>query len=232
MEEINLTELLKFYISKIHIIVIAMLVFFAGGFVYINYFLTPMYHSSTTLILVSDNNTESSTVLQSEVTLNKNLVTTYSEIIKSRSVLDKVIKTLDLDMTLSDLSKLIKVTSIENTEIIKLEVSNEDNKMAKDIATTTSKVFMKEVQKIYKLKNISVVDKAYLEKQPYNVSLLKQLILFTGSGFLLGSVIVFLIFYFDTSIKSAKDIEEKLGLSVVGNVTLVEKKNNKKDKRG
>ena len=215
MEEINLTELLKFYISKIHIIVIAMLVFFAGGFVYINYFLTPMYHSSTTLILVSDNNTESSTVLQSEVTLNKNLVTTYSEIIKSRSVLDKVIKTLDLD-----------------TEIIKLEVSNEDNKMAKDIATTTSKVFMKEVQKIYKLKNISVVDKAYLEKQPYNVSLLKQLILFTGSGFLLGSVIVFLIFYFDTSIKSAKDIEEKLGLSVVGNVTLVEKKNNKKDKRG
>lgn len=233
MEEINIGELLKFYISKLYIVIIAMIIFFIGGAIYINYLLTPMYHSSTTLILVSDNNTESSTVLQSEVALNKNLVTTYSEIVKSRSVLNKVINELDLGISTSELSKKIEVASVENTEIIKIEVSDEDNEIARDIATTTSKVFMKEVQKIYKLKNVSIVDKAYLEKQPYNISLLKQTILITGIGFVLGSIIIFLIFYFDTSIKSAKDIEEKLGLSVVGNVTLVEKKNNSsKGKRG
>lgn len=233
MEEINLGELFKFLISKIHIIIIMMIIAIVGGFIFINYLLTPMYHSSTTLILVSDNNNENSTALQSDVNLNKNLVTTYSEIVKSRSVLTQVIDKLELDMTVTELSKNINVTSVENTEIIKIQVSNESNIEARDIAKTTANVFMKEVKNIYNLTNVSVIDKAYLEKEPYNISLVKQLILFTMGGFVVGCIIVFLIFYFDTSIKSAKEIEEKLGLSVIGNVAYVDKKNKKnKKKRG
>ncbi len=233
MEEINLGELFKFLISKIHIIIIMMIIAIVGGFIFINYLLTPMYHSSTTLILVSDNNNENSTALQSDVNLNKNLVTTYSEIVKSRSVLTQVIDKLELDMTVTELSKNINVTSVENTEIIKIQVSDESNIEARDIAKTTANVFMKEVKNIYNLTNVSVMDKAYLEKEPYNISLVKQLILFTMGGFVVGCIIVFLIFYFDTSIKSAKEIEEKLGLSVIGNVAYVDKKNQKnKKKRG
>ncbi len=233
MEEINLGELFKFLISKIHIIIIMMIIAIVGGFIFINYLLTPMYHSSTTLILVSDNNNENSTALQSDVNLNKNLVTTYSEIVKSRSVLTQVIDKLELDMTVTELSKNINVTSVENTEIIKIQVSDESNIEARDIAKTTANVFMKEVKNIYNLTNVSVIDKAYLEKEPYNISLVKQLILFTMGGFVVGCIIVFLIFYFDTSIKSAKEIEEKLGLSVIGNVAYVDKKNQKnKKKRG
>ena len=83
---------------------------------------------------------------------------------------------------------------------------------------------MNEVKDIYNLTNITIIDKASLEKKPYNVSMIKQVGLFGISGLVIGSVVVFLIFYFDTSIKSSKDIEEKLGLPVIGNVTLIEKK--------
>lgn len=232
MEEINIKELAKFFLSKIKIILLIVLVFFIGGFIYINFLLTPMYHGSTTLILVSDNQNESSTTIQTEVALNKNLVTTYSEIVKSRSVLQKVIRELDLNMSVKELSRQISVSSVEDTEIIKIEVSNEDNRMAKDIADTTANVFKKEVQKIYNLTNVSIVDKAYLEKQPYNINLTKQLSIISIAGLFVGGIIVFLIFYFDTSIKSGNDIEEKLGLSVIGNVTLVNHDKNKRNKRG
>ncbi len=230
MEEINLKELAKFFISKISIVLATTILFFIGGFIYINYILTPMYHSSTTLILVSDNANENSNLIQSDVTLNKNLVTTYSEIVKSRTVLKQVIDKVDLDMSVEELSKKVSVTSVEDTEIIKIEVSNKNNKMAKKITETTAKVFMKEVQNIYNLTNVSIVDKAYLEKQPYNIRPLKQLIISSGIGFVIGTVIIFLIFYFDTSIKSGNDIEEKLGLSVIGNVTYVEDKKKKRKK--
>lgn len=224
MEEINLEELFKFFISKIKFILLSVVLCLLLGFVYVQFILTPMYHSSTTLILVSNNNQQNSAALQSEVNLNKNLVTTYSEIVKSRSVLSQVIDKLKLDDTVEELSKRITVSSVENTEIIKIQVSDKDNKEAKKIASTTSEVFMKEVQKIYNLTNVSTIDEASLEKEPYNVNLVKQLLIAAALGLVSSMGIVFLIFYFDTTIKSSKDIEEKLGLPVIGNVTLIDKK--------
>lgn len=224
MEEINLEELFKFFISKIKFILLSVGVCLLLGFIYVQFILTPMYHSSTTLILVSNNNQQNSAALQSEVNLNKNLVTTYSEIVKSRSVLSQVIDKLKLDDTDEELSKRITVSSVENTEIIKIQVSDKDNKEAKKIASTTSEVFMKEVQKIYNLTNVSTIDEASLEKEPYNVNLVKQLLIAAALGLVSSMGIVFLIFYFDTTIKSSKDIEEKLGLPVIGNVTLIDKK--------
>lgn len=222
--EIDVKELLKFFISKIKIIILCTFIFAIIGVIYINFIIVPMYHSSTTLILVSNDNSQNSTMLQSEVTLNKNLVTTYSEIVKSRTVLTKVIDELKLDTNVVDLSNKITVTSIENTEIIKIEVSDKSAEEAKKITETTATVFKDEVQKIYNLTNVSVVDQAYLADEPYNISPVKQFSIFTLIGIVIGTLIVFLIFYFDTSIKSGEEIEEKLNLPVIGKVVLVEKK--------
>lgn len=222
--EIDVKELLKFFISKIKIIILCTFIFAIIGVIYVNFIIVPMYHSSTTLILVSNDNSQNSTMLQSEVTLNKNLVATYSEIVKSRTVLTKVIDELHLDTDVANLSNQITVTSVENTEIIKIEVSDESAEKARKIAETTAEVFKDEVQKIYNLTNVSVVDKAYLAEKPYNINPIKQLTIFTGAGIVAGAFILFLIFYFDTSIKSSEEIEEKLSLPVVGKVVLVETK--------
>ncbi len=224
MEEINLAELFKFFISKIKFIAIATVACLVLGLVYVGFIITPMYHSSTTLILVGGNDNQNSTTTQNDINLNKNLVSTYSEIVKSRTVLQQVIDKLKLDKSITDLSKNITVSSVENTEIIKIQVSNEDNKVAKKIATTTADVFIKEVKNIYNLTNVSVIDKASLETNPYNINYVKQLLIAGLIGFVLSSLVVFLIFYFDTTIKSSKDIEEKLGLPVIGNITLIDKK--------
>lgn len=223
MEEINLQELLKFYISKIKYIALAVELCLIGGFIYVQFILTPMYHSSTTLILVSDTSQQNSATIQSEVALNKNLVTTYSEIVKSRAVLNEVVDELKLNETSGSLQGRISVSSVEGTEIIKIQVSDKDNEQAQKIANTTAKVFMKQVKKIYNLTNVSTVDSASLEKTPYNIHLVKQLLISAFIG-LVGSMgIIFLFFYFDTTIKSTKDIEDKIGLPVIGSVPIVKK---------
>ena len=92
MEEINIKDLFNFFISKIKIIGIIVGVFVILGVLYVKFLQVPMYHSATTLILVSDNNNNNSAAMQSDINLNKNLVSTYSEIVKSRTVLKKVKK--------------------------------------------------------------------------------------------------------------------------------------------
>lgn len=223
MEEINLGELFRFFISKLKYVILATELCIICGFIYVQFLLTPLYHSTTTLILVSDNGQQSSAVIQSEVNLNKNLVTTYSEIVKSRAVLSQVIKELKLSEDVSSLQRKIGVSSVENTEIIKIQVSDKNNENAQKIADTTAKVFMKQVKKIYNLTNVSTIDSASLEKVPYNIHLIKQLFIAAFIGFVGSSGVVFLFFYFDTTIKSSKDIEDKIGLPVVGSVPIVKK---------
>lgn len=224
MEEINIKELLDFFISKIFLIIIIVLVFAANGYLYFAHIQTPKYHSSTTIILVSEQEDTNT----SNISLNQQLVSTYSEIVKNRSVLNKVINKLDLDMTVKELANNISVTSVDKTEIIKIEVSNADNVLARDIASEITKTFITEVNDIFKLQNVTILSEAQIEKQPYNVSLVKQVTLSSIIGLFVSLIILFAIFYFDTSIKSVEAIENKAKLTVLGTVEKVKGKNEDK----
>lgn len=211
MEEINLVEVFSYFKSKIIAILIVIGVILIAGNVYSIFFKTPMYQSNTTVLLVNEKTTNTT-----EVQLNKNLVTTYTEIIKSRRVLNQVIKELNLDCTVSELSSMIKVEAVGDTEIIKITVSNENKKKAAIIADQIAETFSKEIKALYHLENVSVVDKAVVNNSAYNVNHLKDNIIFLGIGIVLTFGIVFVMYYFDTTIKSSDVVENKLGLTVIG----------------
>ena len=84
MEEIDLMELFEYFKSKILWIIAAVILAIGVGNVVTVLTRVPMYNSNTTIVLVSENSTTYNTTEQQ---LNKNLVSTYAEIIKSRKVL-------------------------------------------------------------------------------------------------------------------------------------------------
>ncbi len=220
MEEIDLKELLDYFKSKWLLIISAIILAVGFGNVYTIFTRVPLYKSDTTIVLVSENQNE--TYNSSELQMNKNLVGTYSEIIKSRKVISSVIKNLELNYTYQELKESITVTSITNTEIIKVSVSDKDSKAAKKIANEIAKVFSKEIQKIYRLNNVSIVDKAVESIKPYNVNYIKDNLIYVAIGLVLSSGIIFIKFYFDTSIKTSEEIENKLGMTILGIVPIVE----------
>lgn len=227
MEEINLKELWHYFMSKIHIIIITMMLGVLIGNIYLFFIQTPMYKSTTSLVLVNEasNNT---TITQNDILLNNNLVQTYSEIIKSRKVLSQVVRNLDLEESVEMLSNSTNVSAVTNTQLIKIVVSHSSNQQAKKIANEIAEVFVEEIQKIYKIQNISIVDKAQAATNPYNVSVVKQNIIYLLFGMIAGVGITFMIYYFDTSVKDAKTVEEKLNLTVLGVVPKVGDKHEKK----
>lgn len=220
MEEIDLKELFDYYKSKLKWVIITIFVFIIIGNIYTVATRVPMYRSDTTIVLVSENDKEYNT---SELQLNKNLVATYSEIIKSRKVLEPVIENLRLKYTYAELKANVTVTSVTNTEIIRITVSDKKSEKATRIANEIAEVFTDEVQKIYKLNNVSVVDKAVSSTKPYNVNFVKDNIIYMGLGLIISCGIIFIKFYFDTTIKTTEEIENKLGLTVLGVVPKVER---------
>lgn len=222
MEEINLEELFYYFRNKISWIIIAIILAIGIGNTFTILTRTPMYKSSTTIVLVNENK-DSSTYNTTEQQLNKNLVGTYSEIIKSRMILETVISNLKLDYTSADLASNISVEAVDNTEIIKVSVSDANAKEATSIANEIAKVFMEKIQKIYNLNNVSIIDKAEDAIAPYNVNYVKDNAIYVLICLALSCGTIFIFFYFDTTIKSSEEIESKLGLNVIGTVPKVEK---------
>ena len=224
MEEINVVELLNYYLKKLPIIIIVTIIMMLIGLIYTTNIKEPLYQGTTTIILVQkQTGNESSAMTQSELTINEKLVTTYSQIIKSRRVLETVISSLELNTTPDKLAKNITVTAVSETSIIKVTVSDKDNEQAATIANEVASIFKQEISKIYNLENISVVDNAIVEDKPYNINILKETIIFGLIGLIATCGIIFIIYYFDNSIKNKKEVEEKLHLAVLGEIPVATK---------
>lgn len=220
MEEFSLKELFDYYKSKIIMITTIIMLMTVAGAVYVSMIHVPKYTSSTTLILVgfNDGTGSNDAITQNEITVNQKLTNTYQEIAKSRRVVTEVIDSLSLDISYGELAKSIKVSSVNNTEIIKISVTNEDSKTAHKIAQELAKIFSKEVSEIYNVSNISILDEADLPTVPSTIGNLKQMIIFVFVGIVLSLGTVFVLFYFDTTIKSTEQIENKLGFPVLGGI--------------
>ena len=92
------------------------------------------------------------------------------------------------------------------------------------IANTIANVFTKEIVEYYKIENVSVIDTAEVSENPSSASALKIIGIMTLAGAFVSVVVIFIVFYFDTTIKSAEEVENKLGLPVLGIVPKVRNK--------
>ena len=223
MEEIDLKDMFDYFKGKISWIIIAIALAIGIGNIYTMLTRVPQYKSSTSLVLVSENNSDSSSTYNtSEQQLNKNLVGTYTEIIKSKTVLENVITNLGLDYSYAKLYEKVSVTAVTNSELIRIVVSDPNPKQATKIANEIASVFVSEVNKFYKLNNVAILDKAEDQANPYNVNYIKDNAIYVLIGLVISCGIVFIFFYFDTTIKASEEIESKLGLTVVGIVPIVD----------
>ncbi|MDY4573494.1 MAG: Wzz/FepE/Etk N-terminal domain-containing protein [Intestinibacter sp.] len=216
-ETIDLRELFKIIKRKIWMIVLIGLIFGIVSGVVSVFFITPMYQSSTTLI-VNKENSNSETQLSNSDDINyvQKLAYTYSEIITSRAVLGKTISQLGLDISYKKLASCVTVTNITNTQIIKVDVLYKDPKTAREICDTIPAVFDKEIQRIMKVSGVEVIDKAIVSSSPVKPNKIKNVILASAFGVLLGICIAIVQSLMDTKIKTSSDIKEHLDIPVLG----------------
>ena len=219
MEEIDIRELLSYFKKKIGLFIIIFAFICLIGCGYSFFLQKPMYNSYTKVILSGEN-----TITQNDVVLNKNLVDTYAEVVKSRRVLSQVIKKLDLDLTYEELMNEISVNAVSNTEIIQINVSDKDPTMAANIANATASYFTKEVLELYKMNNVNILDEAIVNEIPYNINVVKQLLIYMLLGIVVSGGVIFVLYYFDRTIKSVEQVEQKINLPILGSVQEFSKK--------
>lgn len=218
-ENVNLKRLSSVLKKNSIKIVIVLFIFAICGYFYSYNMVTPKYKSVSTMVLASNNlNQEGNTVTQTELNLNKSLISTYGKILKSKNVLGQVIKNLNLDVTEEELDKNVQIEKVDDTQIIKIGVINESAIEAQEILRELNKAFIEEVKQIYKMDNINIVDEASFEITPYNINHARDIIGFLVIGSVFSVCMIACIYFFDTTIKIEQDIEEFTDVNVIGTV--------------
>lgn len=222
MEEIDLKEfVMLFWNRKVSIILIT-IIFMLIGIIYSVGFVTPKYTSSTTLLLATSEsaNSKTNTITTSDITLNSKLVSTYSELVKSKNVTRQVISNLGIDETEDELRNSITVNSVKDTELIKISVTDKNATNAYNIANEIAKVFTQKVSEIYNINNVQILDQAEVSSVPSNINHTKDVIMFTFVGLFVAIVFVLVANMLDTTIKSSEEVEKLCNVPVIASIPL------------
>ena len=68
------------------------------------------------------------------------------------------------------------------------------------------------------MNNVNILDSAIEASSPYNINIPKQLCIYLIIGMVVGYGIIFTIFYFDRTIKSVEQVEQKVKLPILGSI--------------
>ena len=211
--EIDLLLIMKVIMRKW--ILISLITIFtailAGGYAYT--MLEDVYVADSSMIVqvTSSGDSEYTNLLTGQ-----RLVDTYSEIAQSNRVLEELKTNLDLDYTNSDLRGMISVSSVNDTLIINLNVESTDPILATNIANELVTIVKQLSTEFDGLEEVEVLDTALIPTVPSGPNRM----LYIAVGILLGGMIgVGLVLGFeflDKNIKTGKDVENILGLRLLG----------------
>ena len=224
-ENIDIKRILEIIFSKKILIILILLLSITLGYVYSYYYKQPEYKSSVTILLVADENKVNKELTQTDLNINSSLISTYSSIAKSTNVMQKTINNLGLNMSTDRLQKCVETTQIDKTQFLKITVKNSSPETAKNIANELAKVFTEQIKEIYNLENISIVDEAEIENQPFNVNHAKDMIMFVCAGIFLSAILVMAIYLLDDTIKDEKQIERIIKIQSLGRLPEDKEKN-------
>ena len=186
MEEIDLKRLCKTAYAVKWYIVLIMIVCIAIGAIYSFLYKIPEYKSTATIVLTqasTDINTGvTNSITTTDITMNKSLVETYSDIVESKTILTQVIENLGLDVSVTELMESITVRAEDSSAILYIDVVNPNAEYCEKVANEVTKVFFEKVKDLYKINNVNILDNAEKEDEPYNINHVTDLVIFGMIG--------------------------------------------------
>lgn len=223
--ELDLKDYLKVIRKRLWMMAIIVIVSCAATGLVSYFMLTPQYEASTKLIVNKPNEAAGVNALNiNDVNLNIKIIDTYKEVIKTTHIMEMVAQeNPQFQMTPEQLINKVKVSSVNNTQVMTLAVQDPSYEKAANIVNAVSRIFQREISNIMSVDNVSILTEAKLSPVPEPVSPKPKLNL--ALSFIVSLMaavgLAFLLEYLDDTVKSEADVEALLGLPTLSMITKI-----------
>ena len=221
--EIDVFAMLKTLWKRKFSIVLVALVFAIAAFGYSAFLAKKEYQSTSRIYVVSRQNQDNNALTNSDLQAGSYLVKDYREIILSQNVLSQAIDELKLDMTPAELSKKINVSVPTDTRILSITAKDGDPKEAARIANGLRNVAAEKIISVTKVSDVTTLDEAEVPQLPSSPNIRRDVLLGFVAGAGLMVVLLVVVEVLDDRVKRPEDIEELMGLTLLGIVPDIKK---------
>ncbi|MBT0927779.1 Wzz/FepE/Etk N-terminal domain-containing protein [Streptococcus lutetiensis] len=185
------------------------------------FFIKPKYTSTTRIYVVSRSNDTALT--NQDLQAGSYLVNDYKEVITSSEVLSSVIDQEKLSMSAGQLSGEIAVNVPTDTRVISISVTDTDAQRACDIANTVREVAAEKIKAVTKVDDVTTLESATKPSHPSSPNVKKNAAIGALAGVFLAVVGILVAEVLDDRVRRPEDIEEVLGMTLLGVVPDVDK---------
>ena len=214
--EIDVLSLVKTLWRRKFLIVVTAFVIAIIALGYSAFIIKPTYTSSTRIYVVNRQPGDNSTLTNQDLQAGSYLVKDYKEIILSQDVLAKVIDDLKLNVQPSALAKKINVTVPTDTRIVSIAVSDGDAKEAARIANSLRQIAAEKIIAVTKVSDVTTLEEAEVPNSPSSPNIRRNTLIGFLAGGVLISVVILVVEVLDDRVKKPEDVEEALGITLLG----------------
>ena len=214
-ETIDLLEVLNAVRQHILAIILTTLVLAAAGFGVSKFLMTPMYQASA-LMIVNTRQDITSNVTSDQINSATKLVSTYSIILKSDTVLNQVIQNLGLSLDYQHLAERVTVSAVDDTQVMKVTVTSDNPEWARQVCEQITQISPDVILEAVEAGSVKVISKASISPEPVSPNVSRNTALGAVAGLVISVGIVFLMVLLDNKINNEEDVSKYLDLTVVG----------------
>lgn len=216
--EIDLIELFYRLLEKSVWIILAAIVAAALLGAYTYFFEEPTYSSTAKLYVVSTSDTA---INLTDLNIGDKVADDFVQVFKNRDVYDQVVICMqedygvELPYSFKEIQRMMNISVINDTRILQITVTSGNAEEAKQIATAYAKMAKEFVAAVMGLQKPA--DFEYARDGIMNAP---EIVRNSVLGFLLGAVaaaaVIVMLFIFDDRVRTAEQLQKKLGLSTLG----------------
>lgn len=220
MIEIDVLSLLRTIWRKKFLILLTAILTTGLAFGYSAFLATPQYDSTTRLYVVNQSSDNGAVITTQDLQAGSFLVQDYKEIILSQDVLKNVTTTLGFT---DDIEEKITVEIPVDTRILSITVRDSDPNQAATIANTLREEAARKIIEVTKVSDVTTLEEALPAENPSTPQTKRNLVLGFVAGAFLATALVLVLEVLDDRVKRPQDIEEGLGMTLLGVVPDAEK---------
>lgn len=214
-EVIDLTEILSAVRQHLLELIFVTLAAALVGFMASKFLMTPKYDSSA-LMIVNTRQDVNANVTSDQINSATKLVSTYSIIIKSDTVLQQVIDNLGLNLTYAQLNKRVTVAAVDDTQVMKITVQSDSPEWARQVCEQIITVAPDVIKEAVEAGSVKVISNPSLATEPVSPNIKKNTMLAAVVGFVLVIGIIVLQVLLDNKINTEEDVTKYLDMTVLG----------------
>ena len=221
----NISEVLDGIKDKWKNVVLIVLSFLLISSIYNIFFINKEYEANVKIFIGKQkfkNITE--TYNNEEINLYQRLITTYSEVIKSKKLINESIKSskmnylqdkyknINYDLLMENLT----VNPIANTQIIEIKYKSLNPQQSYDLLYSITENLISYSKELYPNVNITILEQVHVNLN----QLMNKKLTIIGLGLMLGLIVgiggIIGVMYLNNTYKNQKSLEEEIGLTVIG----------------